>query len=214
MGAMNRRARHAIAGALVSFASLAAACSGGDDTPPGAQAGASVAPGSSGGTGTLPDGSVDASSDGGEPTGPALCMDLVQQSQEVAEYQLNDKPPVPSGGQLRTGTYVLNELALFAVDTTGGSDPPPPGPTGKLVRSTLVVTGKVMRVIESRGTSAAPLPADVARAGLYRVDGMKLGRAGICPTPDPEVFVPYSTDGNLITLHVADDRIEVYRRLP
>ena len=201
---------------LAAFAALVvvAACSD-DGMPPSADPGTISPPPNTGATDGGGGGGADADADASEEEviGPALCEGLEQKSQDVVEYAVMSPPPTPTGGTIAAGTYVLNELTLFDSNAPDASDPPPPGPTGNVVRSTLYVTGKTIRVLESRGTLDADLPADSARASTYQTATTTLETTAVCPQASEPAGVPFSVDGLLLTLHVDATRVEVYRLL-
>jgi hypothetical protein len=209
-------ARPLVSVALASIALCAAACS--EAKPPGVSDDVVLPPGRAGVPPTAPRadaGALDAGDAAGdaEVTGPALCEDLEQRSQEVAEYVVPSPAPAPAGGAIEPGVYVLNELAVYDTTPGQGDDPPPPGPTGKLVRATLYVSPKSIRILESRGSDAAPLPPDTPRAYTYTTNGTNLELDPVCPAQAVRAAIPFTFQGNLLTFHVDATHAEIFRIL-
>lgn len=192
----------------VALLLLVAACSDDGAPPPAASGGGTTASSSSSGGTTVDAGLADA----GEPIGPALCEGLAQRSQDVAEYALEGDAPPPAGGKIAPGTYVLNELLAYGAPSSGGSDPPPPPPTGAMVRATMIVGTSTIRVLESRGKDAEPLPNDQARAMTYSIAGSELRTTNVCPSQGASKSIPFSAQGSLLVLYVGPNRVESYRR--
>jgi len=201
-------------GAALAAAALAtAAACGGSDHP--AAAGDGIVftppvapPGTS--SGTLP---VDAAIDSGDPpVGPGLCEDVVQLSQDVAEYTIALPQPAVAGGAIPPGTYVLSELYDYEDPGSGGADPPPPKPTGALARITLYVGHATIQVVEERGAEdpdGGAFASTQIRGGTYAIAGNVLTTTDVCPGKDSR-DVPFGVVGKLLTLNVSPHKSETY----
>lgn len=149
-----------------------------------------------------------------EDAGPEQCTGLVQAGVEIAEIGYPSAPPQAVGGPIGDGTYVLVRAERYRFDA-GVTDPdteePAPniGPTGAMVRGTLVVVGTRLRLLAARGTS--PLPADTATAWDGTVDGTTVELREICPTKGRTVKRSFSVVGGNFAFLDGDTR-ESYKR--
>ena len=169
----------------------------------------SGAPVTDGGTGTDGDAEPD------EIIGPGLCENVAQASQVVGEWNSSSLATKPAGGAITRGMYVLNEiLALGWIGDMDAVDPPAPGPTGSYARSTIYVGPKAMRFSESSGTDADNLPADTVHAASYTTTGTNLVLTNVCPSAQGSSTIAYTATANLLTFHLADDKVHIYRLVP
>lgn len=169
--------------------------------------GAPVTDGASSGT--------DGDAEPDEIIGPGLCANVAQASQVVGEWNSNSLAKKAAGGTITRGTYVLNEiLALGWIGDMDAADPPAPGPTGSYARSTIYVGPKAMRFTESSGTDADNLPADTVHAASYTTTGTNLVLTNVCPSAQGSSTIAYTATANLLTFHLADDKVHIYRLVP
>lgn len=190
----------------LSMAAAIAACSDGERPAAGGGGGTSSSTSSSSSGGVVEAG-VDSAPE------PDRCKPLEQQSQVVGEQEIPGDPAAPSGGALTPGLYVLNELQSYQFDTTdGGTDPPPPGPTGNYGRATMMITSQSIRFLSSKGKDPDALPADTQRVYTYRIDGTTLRLTEACAASAAPSELVFSVTERLVTFHVAPRQLEVYLR--
>lgn len=196
----------------LSMAAMISACSASDRPPAAGNAVTAMpVPSSSGSSGSAV---VDSGADGEAGPEADLCTPPAQQSQIVGEQQIPGDPPAPSGGVLKPGLYVLNELQSYDFMPDGGSDPPPPGPTGNYGRATMMVTSQSIRFLSSAGTDAAALPTDAPRIVTYTVAGTSLHLTDACTSSTASSDLAFSVTENLVTFYVAPRRLEVFLLKP
>ena len=160
-------------------------------------------------------GGIDGDAEPDEIIGPGLCENVVQASQVVGEWNSNALAKKPAGGAITRGMYVLNEiLALGWIGDMNAADPPAPGPTGSYARSTIYVGPKAMRFTESSGTDADNLPADTVHAASYSTAGSNRVLTNACPSAQGSSTIAYTAAPNLLTFHLADDKVHIYRLVP
>lgn len=184
---------------IVVFAAACAACSSSDRPAPSAGGGTF---GSSSGGAPAPAADAGDADAGGDP-----CSGIEPLGEEVAEVGLPGDAPSGAGGTIAAGTYALVELDAFGVPNDGG----PPGPTGNVGRATLIIEGRTLRVLASRGARGSP-GADHAEAFTFTSNGGALDLVSVCPTPGQRRHVAFTASGAGLTLFPDPKHAELYER--
>lgn len=172
-------------------------------------------------TGTTP--KPDALPDGGDerdaaPFDPGICEEASMLGEPLEERGVRGDPPVPAGGTLTPGTYVLAELYKTVgpgSDGGPGEQPSGPGtgPTGFFAQKTLVFGDSDFVFLESEG-SVDNLKDPVVSGGTYKVDGTMLKLETLCPSKQASRSIGYFASGVTLTLFREASRREVYQRQP
>lgn len=143
-----------------------------------------------------------------DDAGPEQCTGLTQAGNVVGETGYATEPPIPVGGDIADGTYVLTRLERYRFDGGAPPDPEEPspfvGPTGASGRGTLVVLGRRFRLLSASGEGA--LPADTAVAWSGTASGTSLALREICPERGKTATRGYSVVGASIALFDGETR--------
>ncbi len=92
-------------------------------------------------------------------SGPEVCEGTLQQADEIPEMGVPGAAPLPLGGTIDPGTYLLTEITKYRVT------PPPSIETGAKAKKTLLVVGNAMRTIGVGGALA--LFVDATHREIY-----------------------------------------------
>ena len=166
--------------------------------------------------GTIP--TSDASTEGGAPSGPALCQGLTLGQTIVSELAHSDPAPAAFGGTIAAGTYDLEGLDVYQAIDAGAAEGdsgsvPAVAPTGRSAAGVLVVTATSLQIGEAFGSSGT-VGAPSARAYDYKASGTTLAATQVCPTTSAPTNVPYSATGGTIALFFDPKSRAVYRIRP
>jgi hypothetical protein len=117
---------------------------------------------------------LDASSSD-SPNGDATasaCHDVQRAGPDVSEVRVAANPPPPGGGTVVPGTYFLTGWETYAgADSTAG-------PTGEVRRSTLVISGDVLRFATRDVEEALDLPVSAER---FQTKTLEIDSVETCP---------------------------------
>jgi hypothetical protein len=144
------------------------ACSSKQDKPP---------PENPIGSGTPQPGSGGVGGDGGlDATGDVACAPITNSGSQVTETYVGEPLPLPLGGAITPGTYVLS--AAFVYTGTGGNA----GPTGRILQETRTFDGTAFADIAAAGDADGGVFATEFFAnGTYLASGSQLRFDETCP---------------------------------
>lgn len=158
---------------LVVFASLAlavaaAACSSKHDKPPPESSIGGGTP-QPGGGGAVDGGKLDAGAD-------AVCAPITNSGSQVTETYVGEPVPLPLGGTIPAGHYVLT--AAFVYTGTGGNG----GPTGRVLEETRTFDGVAFSdIVATANAEGGALATAFYANGTYVVAGSQIRFDETCP---------------------------------
>lgn len=123
-----------------------------------------------------------------DPNAPCSTLENVAKPVEILEQA--SEPPVPTGGALVDGTYVV--IGAVRYTGAGGAN----GPTGKNVQMTVRITGSIA---ESNFDN-------VPRKARIQVDGTNLRTTAICPSASAVDDAPFSVTPSGLSLYLHDSK--------
>lgn len=140
----------------------------------------------------------------GAGDGGVTCITGTQQAGIVQQQIVAGSPPLPTGGTLVPGTYLLTTMNYY-----GGT----PGPSGVQAQLTLTITGNEFVIVGVRTAAKTITPADAIASMTQRVTqmGTSLFFSLVCPlTAAFPSELEYSIAGGNLTLYKNGMDLEIY----
>jgi len=186
---------------------LVAACGGGDPHPDAGATGVRPPPP----VAPAPADTLDAGAGADADTPPPICNTIPLGGGAVAEVAATGAPPVPTGGVIPAGTYVLATRELFTEMADVGA-----APSTSLVKRTIVVGPQTIELAESVTVSdpdgGAPVETTSNASESFALFDVVLSRSQACPAKGSIRNVSYSVSGSELWLFPSPERREIYKK--